>query len=603
MRGGFVSQHGVDENLSRDEAQQVLRRLWQMLRPFRGRVYVAVVLLVLQTACVLAGPALFRAGVDRGLVAGNAAALNAAAATFLGVAIVGAILGRAVLSAVGRLGELFLRRLRERVFEHLMRLGLEYFETEQTGRLVARMTSDIDALQELVATGLVMFVQNVLLFFGAVVVIFVMSWQLALCVLVLVPVLVVSSVWFRRRSNTAYLDVRDKIGTNLATLQEGLAGVRVVQAYSQESTFVSRFRDTNLAQYHSWMTTVSITTRYFLTVEYVGVAGIAVIVGMGGVFTTKGIVTVGTVAAFVLYLSNLFEPIQQLSQLYGTLQSAAAAVKKLFDVLDTRTTVPERAGAVDLPADGRIEVDHVSFRYGDGPLVLRDVSLAVDAGERVALVGPTGAGKSTLAKLIVRLYDPAEGDVRLGGVDVRDATLASLRHRIVLVPQEGFLFVGTIRENVRMGRPDATDDEVDAAIAALGLADRFARFPKGLDTEVAERGSQLSAGERQLVSLARAALADPAVLVLDEATSNLDPGTEVAVELALERLMEGRTVVVVAHRLSTAARADRVAVIDDGRLVELGPHAQLVAGAGRYAALYASWTAGQAAGQSTGRAT
>ena len=267
---------------------------------------------------------------------------------------------------------------------------------------------------------------------------------------------------------------------------------------------------------------------------------------------------------------------------------------KLFDLLDTPASIDERPGAVDLPVEGRLEVDHVSFGYADGPDVLHDVSLAVDGGERIALVGPTGAGKSTLAKLVARFYDPRAGVVRFGGTDLRDATIRSLRERIVVVPQEGYLFTGTIRENVRIGRPEASDEEVDAALHALGIRDRFAALPEGLDTEVRERGSRLSAGERQLVSLARAALADPPVLVLDEATSNLDPGTEQAVERALEALTENRTVLVVAHRLSTAARADRVAVVDDGRIVELGPHDELVHREGRYASLWSSWSSSQA---------
>jgi len=297
----------------------------------------------------------------------------------------------------------------------------------------------------------------------------------------------------------------------------------------------------------------------------------------------------------VLTLSNLFEPVQQLSQLFNMVQSAGAGLQKLYELLDTPVDVAERPGAVDLPAAGDLEIERVSFAYGDGPRVLHDVSLRIPAGSRLALVGPTGAGKSTLAKLAARLYDPVEGRVRFGGVDLRDATLASLRGRIVVIPQEGFLFNGTIRDNVRLARADATDAEVDDALRAVGAYGRFASLPEGLDTEVRERGSRLSAGEKQLVSLARAALADPAVLVLDEATSSLDPGTEVLVEAAVDRLLEGRTVVVIAHRLSTAERADVVGVVEGGELVELGTHAELVARGGAYSRLYATWVAGAGA--------
>ena len=594
MRGGGgrgpFGGHAIDETLSRDEAAGVLRRLGGMLRPWRGRMLAAVTLLVGQTACLLAGPALVRHGIDAGLRNNDAGALNMSAALYLVVAIAALFLGRASIWAIARIGERFLRDLRIRVFGHLLSLGLDFYERERTGRLVSRLTSDVDALQELVQIGLTMFVQNALLFVGAVVVIFTMSWQLALCILVLVPPVAVATRWFRKAANLAYLEVRERIGANLTTLQEGLAGVRVIQAFGREVSFAGRFRETNEAQFDANLETVKISTKYFPLVEFCGVIGIAMIVGIGGVFVDRGIVTVGTVAAFVLYLNNLFEPVQQLGQLYNTLQSAAAALHKLFGLLDTAPSVPERPGAIDLPERGAVDLEGVSFGYADGPEVLHDVSLHVEPGERLALVGPTGAGKSTLAKLVARFYDPREGIVRLGGVDLRDATLSSLRERIVVVPQEGYLFSGSIRDNVRIGRPDASDADVDAALEALGIRARFAGLDEGLDTEVRERGSRLSAGERQLVSLARAALADPPVLVLDEATSNLDPGTERAVEHALEALTEHRTVFVVAHRLTTAQRADRVAVVDDGRVVELGPHAELVRHEGRYASLWSNWT-------------
>lgn len=589
MRGGrFV---GDDEDrLDRAEARQVLRRLARLLQPYRRAILGSVAVMTVQTACLLAGPLLVRRGIDQGIRGQVGRALDQSAVAYLAVALVALVLGRVSIILVARIGEAFLRDLRVRVFRHLMTLGLAFFEREKTGRLVARMTADVDALQELIQMGLTAFVQNVLLFAGALVAILLLSWQLALCTIVVLPPLILGTRWFRRVANQAYLEVRERVGANLANLQEGLAGVRVVQAYGQEDAFADRFAGTNEAYHDANVQTARITVRYFPFVEYLGVIGVAVIVGMGGWFTTEGIVTVGTVAAFVLYLNSLFEPVQQLGQIYNTVQSAGAALHKLFGLLDTPAAIAERPGAFDLPDSGAIEVVGVSFGYTER-LVLHDVALSVAPGERVALVGPTGAGKSTLAKLVARFYDPVDGVVRIGGVDLRDATLTSLRDRIVVVPQEGYLFTGSIRDNVRVGRPEATDAEVEAALERLGLLDRFTALPGGLDTEVRERGSRLSAGERQLVSLARAALADPTVLVLDEATSNLDPGTERAVEVALEQLTDHRTVIVVAHRLSTAARADRVAVVDDGRLVEVGPHAELVAAGGRYAALYASWTA------------
>lgn len=585
----------IEETLSRDEAERVLRRLWRMLRPWRARIIGSVALVLGQTACLLAGPALVRHGIDAGLLGHDGGALDLAAALYLVTAFVALAFGRWSIRVVAQIGESFLRELRIRVFGHLLSLGLDFFEREKTGRLVARLTSDVDAMQELVQTGLTMFVQNVFIFLGALIVIFTMSWQLALCTLLVVVPVYFSSRWFRRVSNTAYLEVRERIGANLAMLQEGLAGVRVVQAFGRERSFTRRFQETNEAQFDANLETVRIATKYFPFVEFCGVTGIAIIVGIGGLFVDQGIVTVGTVAAFILYLNQLFEPVQQLSQVYNTLQSAGAALNKLFGLLDTRPSIGERPGAVDLPEQGALQVDGVSFAYAAGHDVLHDVSITIAPGERVALVGPTGAGKSTLAKLVCRFYDPRVGTVSFGGVDLRDATVESLRKRIVVVPQEGYLFAGTIRENVRVGRPEAADREVDAAIDALGVRERFAALPEGLDTEVRERGSRLSAGERQLVSLARAALADPTVLILDEATSSLDPGTERAVERALEVLTANRTVVVVAHRLSTAARADRIAVVDHGRLEEVGTHDELVRREGRYASLWASWSAAQSA--------
>ncbi|MGZ8765364.1 MAG: ABC transporter ATP-binding protein, partial [Acidimicrobiia bacterium] len=535
MRGAWVEPGPAEETLSREEAKGVLRRLWGTLRPYRGQIVVATLVLTGQTLCLLAGPFLLSIGIDKGIDPSlnpdpNIAVLNTVAAIYLAAALLSWVLGRMVIQKVARIGETFLRDLRSRVFRHLLRLGLDFFEREKTGKLVSRMTADIDALQDLVSQGLVAFVQNGLIFVGAIIFMVILSWELALCTLVIVPPVIFASRWFRRESNRAYLEVRERIATNLSTLQEGLAGVRVVQAFARERAWTRRFHETNEAQYDANLETVRISVRYFPFIEFIGVAGFAVIIGIGGLFVDQGWLQIGVLAAFVLYLNNLFEPIQQLSQLYDTVQKAGAALHKLFELLDTESAIVERPGAVDIPEQGAFEVDDVSFAYIDDALVLSDVSLSIGAGERLALVGPTGAGKSTLAKLLVRFYDPRGGTIRYGGVDLRDATLGSLRERIVVVPQEGFLFAGTIRDNIRIGRPGASDDDIAAAIEAVGLTERFAALSEGLETEVRERGSRLSGGERQLVSLVRAALADPEVLVLDDATSNLDPGTEVAVE-------------------------------------------------------------------------
>ena len=582
-----------DDRLDREQALGVIRRTARMLNPYRRQVWAALAVVVLWTLTVLAGPYLVKYGIDEGLRGDggpDAGKLNLAVGLYVVVAVVSYVVYRQQIRMIGRIGESFLRDLRERVFDHLQRLSMPFYDREKAGVIVSRMTSDVDSLSELVQMGLLMFVNNTLLLLLTVVLLLVLSWQLALVCLIALPPVILASRKFQRDSNVAYLDVRDRIGQTLSNLQEGISGVRVIQAFAREEVEVTRFARRNRALFDSHMRSVKISAWYMPVIELAGIGTTAAVIGIGGWFAHRGDLTLGTVVAFVLLLSTLFEPVQQLSQLFNTVQSAGAGLNKLYGLLDTAVDVPEKRGAVDLPEDARVEVQGVSFSYaGSSKRVLDGVDLVIEPGERLALVGPTGAGKSTLAKLVARLYDPTEGRVLFGGVDLRDATMSSLRRRIVVVPQEGFLFNTTVLENVRMARGDATEDEVRAALDAIGVLDRFEALPEGLRTEVQERGSRFSAGEKQLVSLARAALVDPALLVLDEATSSLDPGTEALVERALEVLMEGRTVVVIAHRLSTARRADRVGVVVDGRLVELGPHDDLVAAGGHYAALYSSW--------------
>jgi len=585
--GGGVSE---EEKLNRTQVRSVLRRSWSMARPFKKTINIAVLFVVISVMCVLAGPILVRVGIDKGIEASNTSALNLAVIGYVIVTVIAYGAGRAQYMYLNKAGESFLRVLRIRVFDRLIHQSMSFYDREKAGVLVARMTADIEAMAELVQWGLLQFVGSFFLLLLAVIVLFVLSWQLTLVVLLVLPMLIIASVKFQRDSNRAYLDVRERVGTNMSALQEGIAGVRVIQAYAREDEQIRRFTSSNRSLYRSHMKSVRVSTWYFGLVEFSGIAAAALIVGIGGWLVHRDVVSLGTVVAFVLLLANLFDPVQQLSQLYNTLQSAGAALLKLYGILDSEPEVSEVTDAIELPHAGDLEVCDVSFSYsGSDQLALDDVSVTVHHGERLALVGPTGAGKSTLAKLMSRLYDPTVGSVLFAGIDLRHATISSLRQQIVVVPQEGFLFDGTIADNIRIARPDATDDQIRIALQQLGVWERFMTFPDGLSTEVRERGSRLSAGERQLVALSRAALIDPAVLVLDEATSNLDPGTERDVEAALEVLMRGRSVIVVAHRLSTVRRADRIAVVDRGKIVEIGTHNELVAQHGQYFSLVTNW--------------
>jgi ATP-binding cassette subfamily B protein len=535
-----------------------------------------------------------RRGIDLGIRGKNPTSLNVSVGIYLLVALIAYVFGRAQFLFLNRTGESFLRVLRLAVFRQMQRQSMAFYDRNKAGVLVARMTADIESMAELVQWGLLQFIAAGMLIVFALVLLATLSWQLTIVALLVMPILIAASMKFQRDSNKAYLTVREKVGANLSALQEGITSVRVIQAYAQEEETIRKFTKSNRELFNSHEHSVRVSTWYFALIEFGGVFASALIIGIGGWLVHRGEVTLGTVVAFTLLLSSLFDPVQQLSQLYNTVQSAGAALNKLFQILDAKPEVDEHPGAIALPSSGELVVDGIDFTYyGSETRALQQVSISVGVGEKLALVGPTGAGKSTLAKLMARLYDPQVGSVSYGGIDLKMATMASLRERIVVVPQEGFLFNGTIRDNLRIARSTATDEEIDAAIAAIGATEHFATLPDGLETEVRERGSRLSAGERQLVALARAALVDPAVLVLDEATSNLDPGTEAEVEHALERLMAGRTVIVVAHRLSTVQRADHIAVIADAQVAEYGTHAELIAKGGRYSALAAAWQKSQ----------
>ena len=585
-RGGIEE----DQKLGRTQTRVVLMRSIRMAGEFRRQGAWALVLVTFSVLCTLAGPVLVRHGIDSGIRKSDADVLNITVVLYLVVVAIAYVIGRMQYVVLNSAGEGFLRLLRIRVFGQMQRQSMAFFDREKAGVLVARMTADIESMAELVQWGLMQFLASFLLLFFALFLLLSLSWQLTLISLLVFPFLILASVKFQRDSNKAYLEVREKVGANLSALQEGIAGVRVIQAYAREDEQIRRFEESNRALFRSHLHSIKVTTWYFGVIEFAGIASSALIIGIGGWLVHRGSVSLGTVVAFVLLLASLFDPVQQLSQLYNTLQSAAAALHKLFGILDAQPDVAESDNPITLPVSGDVVVNAVTFSYaGAHRAALTDVNVTLKAGTRLALVGPTGAGKSTLAKLMARLYDPEVGTVSFGGVDLRSASLDDLRRRIVVIPQEGFLFDGTVRDNLLIAKPEATEEELINALNKIGLRERFESLPEGLETQVRERGSRLSAGERQLVALTRAALVDPAVLVLDEATSNLDPGTEMLVEAALERLMVGRSVIVVAHRLSTVQRADVIAVVADSRITEMGSHDELVALNGHYALLASTW--------------
>jgi ATP-binding cassette subfamily B protein len=568
--------------------------LRSFLRPRRVALLGAFGLVVLETLAVQAGPLLTQIGIDHGVLDRDRGALIAAAVAYLATVAVATAATTARVWWTGRLGESLMERLRVRVFSHLQRLSLDFYTGEMAGRLMTRMTSDIDVLTVLFQDGLVnLAVQGLTLVVISAVLLSLNPLLALVTLLLVVPGMLAVTLWFRRASDRAYGTVRDRIAEALADLSESLAGIRVIAAHNRRRhnvinhrNVVGRYREANVE-------TARIGGLYGSATEAVGVIAQGLLLLVGGWLVLEDRLSIGELTAFTLYLGSFFAPIQQLVQLYTTYQQGQAAVAKLRDLLATAPSVPERPGAADLPpVRGEIRFEGVSFAYGpDLAPALRDVDLTIAAGETFALVGPTGAGKSTIAKLVTRFYDPTAGRVLLDGRDLRDVTIESLRRQLGVVPQEPFLFEATVRANLTFADPDATDEEVAEAVRLVGLDELVARLPDGLDTPVHERGSSLSSGERQLLALGRAFLARPRVLVLDEATSNLDLRSESRVERALDVLLEGRTAVVIAHRLATAMRADRIAVVDDGRIVELGSHDELVALGGRYASMYETWVA------------
>ena len=569
--------------------------LWPLVRPHRRLVALASAAVLVQTGAGLAMPYLVKVAIDQGVVPHDLEVINRVALAYLVLAAVQFVASRSEIEAVARAGQRVLFTVRTRLFRHLQTLSLDFYERERTGRLVARMTADIDAMSDLVTDGLVTLVTGLITVVGVAVILIFMDWQLALATLVVAPLIALAARIWRRWSADAYRQVRETHSVVNVQLQESLSGVRAIQAFRRERATAGRLAEANQDERVAHWRTIALSSFFFPGIEFLGTAATVVVLGVGGQRVLTGDLDIGVLAAFLLYLRSLFDPVQQLSELYDSFQSATAGAERVGAVLAEQPSVREAPDPVPLPHPrGEVRLEGVSFAYDQGPEVLHDVDLQLGAGTTLALIGPTGAGKSTVAKLIARFYDPGEGRVTLDGVDLRQIRLTDLRRAMGYVPQEGFLFSGTVLDNIRFGRPDATRAQVEAAARAVGADQIIAGLPDGYDTQVGERGALLAAGERQLVAFARAWIADPALLILDEATSNLDAASESRITDALQRLRSGRTTIIIAHRLSTIAQADQIAVVSDGRIVESGTPDDLRARGGRFAELFSRWLAGAA---------
>ena len=573
--------------------QQTRRRLgtlWRLTRPYRGRTGLSVISLLTATATALAPPYLAKYALDDALHGHGGRRLEIVVAIFVAAGLANWGMTYVETYLTGWVGERILADLRLTLFRHLQRLSLGFYERNRAGVIISRLTNDVEAIDQLVTDGVTTLVQSTLTLGGTAILLFVLDWRLALATCSVIPLMAVATALFRTHSARAYAAVRERLGLVTATLAEDIAGMRIVQAFTREEANVRNFREVTQRYRDANMQTVVLNGIYFPSVDLLSSVALAVVLGYGGHLYFTGAISLGTLFAFMLYVQNFFDPVQQLSQLYNTFLSATAALDKILGVLDEKPQVIDRPGARDLPAiAGHVRFDGVRFTYARGDEVLHGLDLDVPAGTTVALVGHTGAGKSTIAKLLARFYEPTHGRITIDGLDLNEVTQASLRHQLGVVPQEGFLFAGTVAENIAFGKPDAQPDEIVRAAQTVGAHEFILRLEDGYETQLGERGSRLSLGQRQLVAFARALLADPRILILDEATSSVDIGTERKIEQALRILLADRTSFIIAHRLSTIRDADLIVVLEHGRIVERGSHRELLARRGLYTSLYGDW--------------